>query len=307
MVGAAAVGIGASLIGGKMQSDAASDTAKEGYRNSKAAQEQADKLNQQRMDEAYSGTHAMRKAEGLGTDALSRRLGLEKTYQYTTGRDDIRGMDAGDYQSVDDPGYMDWEGEDLEQLDVNQYAIDSGAGFGDFLANNEAYDVIRNEQMRGAAASSGFDGMTQSGTAMQELGEASASTAGNFYNSYMGLISDARRTNESRKMARIGMNENRNSNRLATNEQRNVNRRNTEEQRYSNYMNSLNNLAQGRTTGNVASMGVNQGVSSGNQLLSSTAQQNQSRAMGTQATNAAIGDITGGVGNMASAYIYANN
>ena len=72
---------------------------------------------------------------------------------------------------------------------------------------------------------------------------------------------------------------------------------------YNNYMNMLQNMASPQSATNMASMGLNQGVSMGQQNLAATNQSNQYRMEGAGARQAGIGDILGaGAGVLGGAY-----
>ena len=78
---------------------------------------------------------------------------------------------------------------------------------------------------------------------------------------------------------------------------------NVQQSYYTNYMNLLQNMANPKSTTNMASVGVGQAGTIGAQNISATNQANAYRMAGTEAQNAAIADITGALGSGISAYM----
>ena len=67
---------------------------------------------------------------------------------------------------------------------------------------------------------------------------------------------------------------------------------------YNNYMNMLQNMSSPPAATNLAGMGMGQAQSIGQQNIAATGMANDYRMQGTAASNAAIGDVMGGITNM---------
>lgn len=74
-------------------------------------------------------------------------------------------------------------------------------------------------------------------------------------------------------------------------------------QAYTNYMNQLQSLASPAVAQNLSALGVNQGLSSGNQMMATQQTQAGYNLMGTQAQGAAVADVFGGLTNLYSGYM----
>ncbi len=71
---------------------------------------------------------------------------------------------------------------------------------------------------------------------------------------------------------------------------------------YNNYMGMLQNIGNPNVATNLSSLGVNQAATLGSQNLGYINAQNMSRSQGTEAQNAALADMMGGVANAYSGY-----
>ena len=72
---------------------------------------------------------------------------------------------------------------------------------------------------------------------------------------------------------------------------------------YNNYMNMLQNMANPTAATNLSSMGMNQGISMGQQNIAATNAASNYRLQGVAAQNAAGSDVMGGLANMYGSYM----
>ena len=185
-----------------------------------------------------------------------------------------------------------------EQFSGRQMPVESAAL--DYQ-NLPGYQDLMSEQQKAVqqqAASGG--GTAYGGRRLEEAGKVGGAMQRSFYENEM-----SRRERES------GREQNAYENYIGRDSARDVNiarmqqadygnQMNRQQSYYNNYMNMLQNMASPTSATNMASMGLNQGITQGNQNMQATAQANQSMMQGQAAQGAAIADVAGGAANLMS-------
>lgn len=236
--------------------------------------------------------------EGIGDELVSRaQPALEGEY-----------IPAGAYEGLKRDARSIAPGGDLyrgptEQIDPTQYFNEMTEGFSAFI-DNPIYQQMIDEGVR-ATESSAIAGGRATGSTLKALRDVGQGVNAQFFSNYLNQLGNITGINESRMNRDIGIEEQRFANYLNMGEQRGIREENIGEQRYVNYINTLQNIADPSTATNLASLGVNQGITQGQQNAQAIAAQNQYMLGAGAAKSQSYADIAGGIGNLATAYIGA--